>query len=69
LRTIFDVDQLESLLQALETIDELRQPLRGVRDAQFNLYPSIPLIALTAPGLVDRFLDIWEPWIPKPPDS
>ena len=53
LRTIFDTDQLESLLQALETIEELRQTLRGVRDAQFNLYPSIPLAVLASPGILD----------------
>ena len=65
MRTIFDTDELNALLLELETIEALRQPLRGVRDAQFNLYPSIPLSVLTTPGLLDHFFRIWEPWIPK----
>lgn len=65
LRTIFEHEQLESLLQELETIEELQHPLRGVRDAQYNLYPSIPLATLAAPGILERFLGIWDSWIPK----
>jgi hypothetical protein len=69
LRTIFGEPELESLLQSLETIDALRGALKGVRDAGFNSYPSIPLSALAMPGVLDRFLEVWEPWIPGSSDS
>ena len=69
LRSIFTTEELENLLASLESIGELSQPLSGVRNAEFNIYPAIPRSALAKPGVLDAFLGALGPWLPPPSEQ
>jgi len=69
LRSILTTEELESLLTALESIDSLARPLAGVRSAEFNIYPAIPMSTLANPAVLDSFLEALGPWLPHPIES
>lgn len=64
LRSVFAPEELEDLLRSLEGIPEVQHSLRAVRGADFNHYPTVPLGTLALPGVLERFLAVWDRWIP-----
>lgn len=56
------LEQLESILTQLESVDALVPQLSKVRDADFNLYPTIPLSTLAVEGAPDAIIDALDPF-------